>query len=146
MPVIIVLAGGCGLVMQISSSGGSPLHSLCMFTTLSNIYVFLYYVMSLASSGHGVAKMFCPAWRFSAMISITLTGLVAVFMLGGIFAAAALGHGFGMGGSSYPYPFMDIDKLGVSRVALICSALALALAGLSALLVFADRHMASRRK
>lgn len=136
MPVIIVLAGGCGLVMQISSSGGSPLHSLCMFTTLSNIYVFLYYVMSLASPGHGVAKMFCPAWRFSAMISITLTA----------FAAAAVGHGFGMGGSSYPYPFMDIDKLGVSRVALICSALALALAGLSALLVFADRHMASRRK
>ena len=72
--------------------------------------------------------------------------LPALCYLIAAFAAAAVGHEFGMGGSSYPYPFMDIDKLGVSRVALICSALALALAGLSALLVFADRHMASRRK
>ena len=41
---------------------------------------------------------------------------------------------------------MDIDRLGVSRVALICSALGVAMAACSALLVFADAKMHARKQ
>ena len=198
MPFVIILSGICGTVLQAFSGGSFSAHSFCMFTTLSNIYVVMYYIMASVHGGEGV---YCPAWRFSAIISISLTGLVAAFMLGGLFAGAssvmkaglfllhdvvpvcvwldylafadkgafrrrhiaaglmpalcymiaafvgaAAGHGLGMGESRYPYPFMDIDRLGVSRVALICSALGVAMAAGSALLVFADAKMHARKQ
>ncbi|MDR2453378.1 MAG: Pr6Pr family membrane protein [Bifidobacteriaceae bacterium] len=61
------------------------------------------------------------------------------------FTWAALGGSFGMAGR-YPYPFMDVDALGVGGVALQILVLSVTLISFGYLFVLADKLMARRAR
>ena len=80
---IIIISGITGIIFQTCGNGSFSPESLKMFTTLSNIFVILYYIIAVIVFLK-TRKTFCPAWRFMSLISIMLTGIVAATMLSGM--------------------------------------------------------------
>lgn len=143
------------------------------FTNLSNIAVLIYFAVSVIALLKNKEKVTVyPAVKGAVTMSITVTMLVAYFLLGGfnmggsssltlillhdvcplmvlldwilfdekglltgkfplqgvaapllyfVYAmiAANIGDGIGHGSSRYPYPFIDVDVLGLPKVLLI---------------------------
>jgi hypothetical protein len=148
--LLIILSSTIGILLQ----GGLPL-SLRYFTTLSNLVVILYYIFHLNKRN--------PRLKFLMTMSISLTGLVAHFMLKDLFKDAPTNQQLGLfflhymtpicvwidyfvfdkKGTfkkeyaisatsfpilyvvfafiaapwlSYPYPFLNVDLLGIKMV------------------------------
>lgn len=180
--LVIVLCGLTGLQMQLQLfSGNANWEMFRFFTNLSNLACVLYFlgasIWILTGKCHG-STTFLPALKGIVMMSITVTMLVARFMLGGftmngtmgsalillhyivpimtisdwlffdekglitkvspvIWVAAPLvylayailctqimkGLGYAI---DYPYPFIDVDTLGVATVSLTIVALVVA--------------------
>lgn len=172
--LIIVVCGFVGIQMQVGLFSAAPnWQALEFFTNLSNLACVVYFLMAaiwLFVNRKKDTTTFSPIFKGIVMMSITVTMLVAQFMLhnfnmnGAMGASLILLHRvvpvmvildwllfdkkgwitkfsplawvispliyFGVvvitaplrtsihGGTRYFYPFIDIDKLGVSRVLL----------------------------
>lgn len=184
--------------MQAGVFGGTGfgIGSLRMFTTLSNIFIFLYFLVDfIYLLVKKTDKDIYPIVKFSAVVSITLTGLVALILLGGMMKglggtlkiAIILLHDvvpilavldyilftkgfnskykmvpyalifplfycilamilgtytafFGAVGE-YPYPFMDVNTLGIGMVLLTILIISVLLTLYSFLLLFLNNKL-----
>ncbi len=186
--LLLVLAGTYGLLLVFGVFDGQFNMSLLnYFTILSNILCVVYFtadiVYILKNRWDGVKTVWCPALKGIAMMAVTVTLLVAHFILGMRFTmnnssgislllvhyvvpimtigdwlffdlkglikayspllwalgplvyfvyamiAARIGDGIGYQ-SRYPYPFIDVDKLGWGTVLLTVLAMAVAFTAL----------------
>jgi hypothetical protein len=202
--LLLVLAGLAGLLLVFGvfdgAFEGSVLH---YFTILSNLLCVLYFIADLAymmKNRGGSETALCPALKGIATMGVTVTCLVAHFILkrsfnftttGGVsefllhyavpimtvadwllfdrkgymkvyspllwtiapmayFAyamiAARVGEGIGYGGSRYPYPFMDVDKLGWGTVLLTVLVLLAIFIALGYVYVLIDRVLLKARQ
>lgn len=202
--IFIVLTAVCGILLQCGIADGQfSLSTFRMFTTLSNLAVAVYFichvVIVLMRRKDGVTGGLPPAvyaWKFMATMGILLTGLVAHFMLRGMFDLLPETERFGItllhyvvpaavlvdfavfdargqvkawmplfaalfplvyaavsltvvtvtGSGRYPYPFLDVDRLGWSTVALVMVGLAAAFVSAGYILYGIDRMAARRRR
>lgn len=194
---LILLSAVTGILLQCEiGTSNFSLYSFRMFTTLSNLAVAVFYLVYLiaevrkpGSAAGSVKFRYC---KFLITMSIMLTGLVAHFMLRGMFdsmdttakAGLTLLHyvvpigtfldwllfdakgkttwkmplfatifpiayvtvsmaaaPFLTGDSKYPYPFLNVDTLGVGAVALNIVLLAVAFLAVGYLGVAVDHGM-----
>ncbi|MDO4842376.1 MAG: Pr6Pr family membrane protein [Phoenicibacter congonensis] len=199
---LIVLAAVVGILLQCEiGTSNFSLYSFRMFTTLSNLAVALFFavyvVFSLRNSSFSDSqKKAFKAFKFLITMCIMLTGLVAHFMLVGMFdsmdaeanAGLVLLHyvvpiatvldwlifdikgettrkmplfaavfpvlyalvtmiaaQFMQGDGKYPYPFLNVDILGVDGVALNIVLLAVAFIAVGYAGVWVDHKLAAQR-
>lgn len=194
---LILLSAVTGILFQCEvGTSNFSLYSFRMFTTLSNIAVAVFYLAYLiaelrrpASAENSVKFRYC---KFLITMSIMLTGLVAHFMLRGMFdsmdaiakagltllhyvvpigtlldwlifdvkgyttwkmplfaslfpiiyvAVSMIAAQFITGDGKYPYPFLNVDTLGVGAVALNIVLLAVAFLAVGYLGVALDHGM-----
>lgn len=76
---LIVASSLIGILLQCGLPYSFSLSSLRYFTTLSNIFVVIYFATHLKKQN--------PTLKFAVTMSISLTGLVAHFMLGDLFTS-----------------------------------------------------------
>ena len=197
---LILLCAVIGILLQCEvGTSNFSLYSFRMFTTLSNLAVAAFYLAYLiaelrkpASAESSVKFGYC---KFLITMSIMLTGLVAHFMLRGMFdgmdtiakagltllhyvvpigtlldwlifdikgkttwkmplfaalfpivyvAASMIAAQFLTGDSKYPYPFLNVDTLGIGAVALNIVLLAAAFLAVGYLGVFVDHKLKKR--
>lgn len=84
---LIVVFAAVGILLQCGIFSGSfSLTSFRMFTTLSNLAVALYFLWAISCLCRSKDTT-CPGlhWKFLITMGICLTGLVAFFMLRGMF-------------------------------------------------------------
>lgn len=96
--VFLILAAITGILLQCGITEKSfSLESLRMFTTLSNLAVVIYFiidvVMLIREKNYGV---YGKQWKFMITMGILLTGLVAFFMLRGMFDELPKAERFGI--------------------------------------------------
>jgi hypothetical protein len=174
--LLLVLAGFFGLLLIFGVFDGKfKISILNYFTILSNLLCVVYFILDLGyiykNRRDGTKTVWCPALKGIAMMAVTVTWLVAHFVLGLRFTmsdssgisllfvhylipimviidwllfdpkglikaysplvwplgpllyfayamvAARIGNGIG-DQSRYPYPFLDVDKLGWGTVLL----------------------------
>lgn len=199
--LLIVFSGVLGLLMIFGVfEGRFTLTPLRFFTVLSNLLCVVYFtgdvLYILKNSKSGKTPVWKPALKGVTTMAITVTLLVAHFILGTRFTmadthgvtlfimhylvplltiadwllfdpkglmtwsspllwtvgplgyfffamiAARIGNGIGYGGSRYPYPFMDVDKLGLNTVLLNVLGLVAFFVALGYLWVLADKSLA----
>lgn len=216
LKVFIVIAAVCGILLQCGVADGQfSFETFRMFTTLSNLAVAVYFAWHVVaalrgSSGAGDDKRvpgkgrgrraaevpsYMYKWKFMVMMGILLTGLVAHFMLRGMFDSLPSAERFGItllhyvvpiavlldwilcdergmvrawmppfaalfpviygaasmtivgitGSGNYPYPFLNVDELGLGTVLLVMAGLAAGFMIVGYILYFLDR-LAARRK
>ena len=198
----IVLAAIVGILLQCGlGTGRFSFISFRMFTTLSNLAVALFFIVyitvNLASTGLSAkSSKALRYFKFLITMSIMLTGLVAHFMLRGMFANMGVTAKVGLtllhyvvpiatfldwilfdekgktewkmplfaalfpiiyvaismiaaqfisGEDKYPYPFLNIDTLGIAMVLVNILLLAVAFLAVGFIGVWAD-HKLSRKK
>ena len=180
------------------------LKSLTMFTLISNILCFIYFLIDIICLYHNYKdknKTYFKVFKGIVTICITVTNLVAFFILkmyisfdsitnisfiglhyvvpfmtildyflfdekGNIkyyypfiwliipfiytilsFIAAFVGHGFGIDKSSrYPYPYMDLDKLGYTKVGINIISLLILFIVLGYIFVFVDKRLEKEKR
>jgi hypothetical protein len=191
---LIFLCAVVGILLQCEvGTSNFSLYSFRMFTTLSNLAVAMFYlsylIAEISKSGSAENSVKFGYCKFLITMSITLTGLIAHFMLRGMFdgmdaiakAGLTLLHyvvpigtvldwllfdikgkttwkmplfaavfplmyviisliaaQFMTGDGKYPYPFLNMDTLGVGAVALNIVLIALAFFAVGYLGVAAD--------
>jgi len=70
---------GVGIQLGIFAGVWNPM-AFRMFTILSNLFCAAYFLGAFFSGLRGKGP-FCPAWKGACLLSISLTGLVAAFLL-----------------------------------------------------------------
>ena len=202
---VIAICGIVGVELSLKLfTSGVNYGMLNYFTNLSNIFVFIYYICAviwlIKNRNDDTKVTFCPVFRGMALMVITLTFLVVVFILRMGFTmnntmgisllllhyivpsltifdwlifdekglmkktypliwtippivyiayamiAARIGDGIGAMGSRYPYPFLDVDALGVRNVALIIIALSILYIGMGYIYFAIDHSFAKKAK
>lgn len=197
----ISLCGIVGIQMQLSLFSGTAANwgMFRFFTNLSNLACVLYFLadafyLLIQKKEEGIT--FCPVLKMIVMMSVTVTMLIAQFLLGNFhmngagsialillhrvvppmaildwllfdkkgwmtklspvwgvtaplvyFAYAVIAaqtESSVQKGSRYPYPFMDIDKLGVPTVAVTVAALAAGFIVLGYLFYAVDHTLAKK--
>ena len=85
--ILIIIAAALGILLQAGIAEGTfDIGSFRYFTTLSNLAVLVYYICHLAGTTNGKTRPGLRKWKFMITLSILLTGVVAHFMLRGLFA------------------------------------------------------------
>lgn len=199
--VLLVFAGIAGLLLVFGVFDGRfHLSPLRYFTVLSNLLGVVYFigdiVYMLKNKVAGKPFVWCPALKGSMTMALTVTLLVAHFILGMRFTmadstgitlfimhyavpvltifdwllfepkglmtfrspllwtigplayfsyamiAARIGDGIGYGGSRYPYPFLDVDKLGWGTVLLTVLAMVAFFVALGYVWILLDKGLA----
>lgn len=201
----IIIFGVVGVELSLKLfTSGVDYGMLNYFTNLSNIFVFVYYICSviwlIKNRKDDSKRTFCPIFKGMAMMCITLTFLVVVFILRMGFTmnntmgislfflhylvpvmtildwilfdekglikkshpliwtippivyiayamtAARIGDGIGAMGSRYPYPFLDVDALGVRNVVLIIIVISVLYIALGYVYYAIDNKLAKKAK
>jgi hypothetical protein len=194
---LILLSAVAGILLQCEvGTSNFSLYSFRMFTTLSNLAVAAFYLVYLIAEKRKPASAKCSVefgyCKFLITMSIVLTGLVAHFMLRGMFdqmdaiakvgltllhyvvpigtfldwlifdikgkttwkmplfaalfpivyvIASMIAAQFLTGENKYPYPFLNVDTLGVGAVTLNIILLAAAFLAVGYLGVAVDHGM-----
>lgn len=94
----VVLSALVGILLQCGIVHGSfSLESFRMFTTLSNLAVVIYFIYDIIMIIRtGSSDTFGRRWKFMITMGILLTGLVAFFMLRGMFDSLPATEQFGI--------------------------------------------------
>jgi hypothetical protein len=117
-----------------------------MFTNADNIMktalFFLHDVVPVAVLADWLllTKKGSFHWSYPFLSCIFPLAYLTVAFLG-----ANYGFSLGMGGSLYPYPFMDVNTLGLKTVVLICLGLTAVYISIGYLIVFMDRKIGGKR-
>lgn len=121
---LIVLCAVTGILLQCGvASGNMDFQSFRMFTTLSNLAVAVYFIWDLIYiCRYPQYDNIGNHWKFLVSMGILLTGLVAHFMLRGMFTQLQGGEKLGITLLHYAVPIMTIldyvlfDQKGKVRV------------------------------
>lgn len=201
--VVLCVIAIISVILNIGFFTGKPIYrGLTMFTNLSNILCAIYFIIDiiyLIKNYNNKETTFLPSLKGIAMMSITVTFLVAQFVLkmkisfsssyeisfiglhyivpimtildwvlfdkkGQIkmyspllwclapylyfvsaIMSAQYGSGFGID-SKYPYPFMDIEKLGINRVYLTLMILTLIFILIGYIYYIIDKKLSKKEK
>ena len=113
----IVTCGMIGILMQLSLFSGTAVNwgMFRFFTNLSNLACILYF---LSAALWLIFRKEDDSTRFSPILWIIAPLVYFVYAV----IAAQTGNVM-QGGSRYPYPFIDIDQLGIFTVAVTVMAL-----------------------
>lgn len=107
---VIAVAAAAGILLQCGvASGRMELYSFRMFTTLSNLAVLLFFLWDVIRLCRGAERSSTgAAFKFLITMGIMLTGLVAHFMLRGMFTQLAGGEKIGITLLHYVVPIMTV--------------------------------------
>lgn len=214
--LFIIGVAVCGILLQCGIADGQfSFETFRMFTTLSNMAVAVYFAWHVAAALRGSheaekdnramdkdggrkaaeAPSYMYKWKFMVTMGILLTGLVAHFMLRGMFGSLPLAQRFGItllhyvvpatvlidwiifdgrgrvkawmppfaalfpviyvvfsmtivgitGSGNYPYPFLNVDELGLKTVLLVIAGLAAGFMAAGYILYAIDRCAAGHK-